>query len=57
MSKKKELTGRRLREHVFAIKMTAEEKEELARYAEERSVNLSALVRKLLFERLHGEKP
>ena len=56
MSKKKESTGRRLRERTFVIRMTAEEREELAKYAEEHSINLSALARKLLFERLCEEK-
>lgn len=43
------------RDHVLTIKITADERRELAQYAADRCVNVSALVRKLLFEQLRKE--
>jgi hypothetical protein len=48
MDKKKENKGQQPRDHVLAIKMTADEKEEVMDYAEKNSVNVSALVRGML---------
>lgn len=40
---------------VLVVKVTATEKEKVTKYAAERSVNVSALVRKLLFQRLEQD--
>jgi len=51
MEKKKNET-RQPRDRVLAIKVTADEKKKLDEYAEKNSVNISAMVRKLLFNQL-----
>lgn len=43
--------------HVLTVKISAEERTELIRFAEARCVNISALVRKLLFEQLRKATP
>lgn len=48
-------TKKILRDHVLAVKITADEKRRLTEYAEENSVNVSALVRRLLFNGLLKE--
>jgi len=47
---------RQMRDCVLAIKVTADERLELARFAADRCINVSALVRKLLFEQLRKEQ-
>ena len=43
------------RDCILAVKVTAAEKKEIAEFAAEQCVNVSALVRKLLFEQLEKE--
>lgn len=46
------------RDRVLAVKVTAAEKKKIIEYATEHSVNVSALVRKLLFDQLQkGDIP
>lgn len=40
------------RDNVLAVKMTADEKKRVTEYAKVKCINMSALVRKLLFEKL-----
>jgi hypothetical protein len=40
------------RDNVLAVKMTADEKRRVTEYAKAQCVNMSALVRKLLFDKL-----
>ena len=40
------------RKCVLAVKVTAEEKEKVINFAAERCINVSALIRKLLFDKL-----
>ena len=51
MSKKNENEDQ-LRDCILAVKVTAAEKEKITEYAERQCVNVSALVRKLLFDKL-----
>jgi len=41
------------RDAILTVKVTAEEKERIMQYANERCVNVSALIRKLLFDKLN----
>lgn len=44
--------NKEFRDQVLVVKVTFEEKKRIAEYAEKQCINVSALVRKLLFERL-----
>lgn len=55
MKKKKD--EQQPRDRILAVKITAGEQKELADYAEKKSVNMSALVRKLLFDTLRKDAP
>jgi hypothetical protein len=50
--KNTEKKDRQHRNRVLAIKVTAEEKKKITDYAAQQCVNVSALVRQLLFDRL-----
>ena len=41
---------------VLSIKLSAEEKDSVMEFAEKNSINVSALVRKLLFEQIEQQK-
>ena len=41
-----------IRDRILAVKVTVDEKKEITKFAEKQCVNVSALVRKLLFNKL-----
>lgn len=45
------------RNHLLAVKVTAEEKKKVTKFAAEQSVNVSALVRRLLFDQIQRGSP
>jgi len=53
---KKENKIKSNRDHVLSIKVTADEKNKITDFASERCINVSALVRKLLFEQMDKNK-
>jgi len=44
-----------IRDRILAVKVTAVEKKEITEYAKRQCINISALIRKLLFEKLRTE--
>ena len=49
---KRESKDQQSRDQVLAVKVTVDEKKKITEFAAERCVNVSALVRKLLFEQI-----